>query len=173
MELANLLGVPAHLVGSGDVSLQIAFQKYSAYLIACQNLDRMVADRTWVGKKPSKTDIVELFVSKSFFHSHYTQSFPKVTKYPKMVAWLEGKGDQADIDLWGVEKPVYIFKDLDFWLANGGTLEVKTEEEEMSQGKKKGKKGKGKEKEKEETKTKMNKKKKGKKDSTKDSRRSK
>jgi hypothetical protein len=164
MELANLLGVPAHLVGPGDVSLQIAFQKYCAYLTACQALDRMVADRTWVGKKPSKTDIVEIFVSKSFFHSHYTQSFPKVTRYPKMVAWLEGKGDQvADIDLWGVEKPVYVFKDLEFWLANGGTLEVETEEE-MSKGKKKGKGGgKGKVKEKEETK--IDKKRKGKKDS--------
>ena len=106
----------------------------------------MVADRTWVGRKPSKTNIIEIFVSKSFFHLYYTQSFPKVAKYPKMVAWLEGKEDQAVDNLWGVEKPVYVFKNLDFWLANGGTLEVETEEEATS---KKGKRSKKSKKEKE------------------------
>lgn len=141
-ELANLLGVPAHLVGAADVSLQVAYQKYCAYLTASQTLDRMVANKTWTGKKPSKTDIIEIVVSKSFFHSHYKPLFSKVGKYPKMLAWLEEKGDLSNMKVWGVEKMVYTYKDLEFWIKNDGTLKVEIEEKEMDQGNTKGKRGK-------------------------------
>ena len=105
MEFATLLGVPAHLVGPGGVSLQVAYQKYCVYLTACWTLDQMHADTSWRGKKPSKTELIELFVSKSFFHSHYKHLFSKVAEYPDMVEWLECKEEQcSDVEVWGVEK---------------------------------------------------------------------
>lgn len=140
-ELAAALGIPPHLVGGADVSLQVAYAKYCAYLGACQTLDQLIADKSWTGKKPSKTDIVEIVVSKSFFHSHYKPLFSKVAKYPEMLAWLEGKEDKLpDIEVWGVEKSVYTFKDLEFWMENYGTLAMDVKE--MDKAKKQGKKGK-------------------------------
>ena len=140
MELATLLGVPAHLVGPGDVSLRVAYQKYCAYLMACQTLDQMTANKSWIGKKPNKTELVEIFVSKSFFHSHYKRLFSKVVEYPDMVEWLECKGEQgSDVEVWGVEKGIYGYKDLEIWLDNGGTLEI--EEKELKKRGGKGKKG--------------------------------
>ena len=146
MELATLLGIPAHLVGPGDVSLQVAYQKYCAYLMACQTLDRMHADKSWRGKKPSKTELVEIFVSKSFFHSHYKRLFSKVAEYPDMVEWLECKGEQgSDVEVWGVEKAIYNYRDLEIWLDNGGTLVI--EEKELKKEVKRGKRGDKKDKE--------------------------
>jgi hypothetical protein len=140
MELATLLHVPAHLVGSGDVSLQMAYQKYCAYLAACQTLDQMSANKSWIGKKPSKTELIEIFVSKSFFHSHYKRLFPKIVQYPDMVKWLECKGDQlSDVEVWGIEKAAYVYRDLEIWLDHGGTWEI--EEKELKKGRKNEKEG--------------------------------
>jgi hypothetical protein len=137
-----LLNIPVELVGSGDVTLRVAYQKYCAYLAATQKLERMIADKTWLVKKPTKTDLIELFVSKSFFHSHYRRFFSKVAEYPEMVAWLENSEDQLDdVDLWGLEKTLYVFKDLDVWLQNGGSLEKEEKEEEKKKKKKKEEKG--------------------------------
>ena len=63
----------------------------------------MHADKSWIGKKPSKMELVEIFVSKSFFHSHYKRLFSKVVEYPDIVEWLECKGEQgSDVEVWGV-----------------------------------------------------------------------
>ena len=70
-QLIDLLNVPAHLTGSGDVPLQVAYQKYKAFLVACLTFDSIVAGRTCTIKRPSQMDLIELFVSRSYFHSHY------------------------------------------------------------------------------------------------------
>ena len=41
-QLIDLLGISAHLIGSGEVSLPLAYQKYKAFLVACQTLNNMV-----------------------------------------------------------------------------------------------------------------------------------
>ena len=165
MELATHLGVPAHLVGPGDVSLRVAYQKYCAYLMACQTLDQMHADKSWMGKKPGKTELVEIFVSKSFVHSHYKRLFSKVVEYPDMVEWLECKGEQgSDVEVWGVDKGVYVYKDLEIWLDNGGTLEI--EEKALKKEGKGGKRGDKKDKESKKNKKKEKKEKKEKKGSS-------
>jgi hypothetical protein len=152
-QLVDLLGIPTHLVGSGDVPLPVAYQKYKAFLVACLTLDNKVAEGKWTVKRPSQTDLIELFVSKSFFHSHYPKHFSKVADYPEMVAWLDGDSESADIDVWGVQKVNYTFSDLSVWLENGGRWESDSEDEsKVKRGKGKGKekglrKGKGKEKE--------------------------
>ena len=148
-QIIHLLNIPVHLTGSGDVSLPVAYQKYMAYLVACNTLDEMVGNGTWTTKCPTRTELIEVFVSKSFFHSHYRRHFAKVADYPEMVAWLEGEPGSVDVDVWGVRKANYTFVDLRDWLENGGTLELDVEDEELGKRKvpKRGK-GKGKEKEK-------------------------
>ncbi|KAF8232870.1 hypothetical protein L208DRAFT_1269823, partial [Tricholoma matsutake] len=98
------------------------------------------------------TDIISLFVSKSFFHSHYKHYFSKVAEYEEMVAWLDEKEDQlSDVEVWGVGKAVYTFTDLAVWLENGGSLEGEGDLKEKEKEKVKEKvkdKGKGKSKDK-------------------------
>ena len=146
-QLIDLLGIPDHLTAPGDVTLLVAYQKYKAFLAASATLKDKLADRSWPIKQPTKTELIELFVSKSFFHSHYACHFPKVTDYPQMKAWLEGKSESPDVDVWGVKKVNYGFSDLKDWLENGGTLELDDEDEEFERYKvvKRGK-GKGREK---------------------------
>jgi len=147
-QLATLLAVPLHLVGTGDVSLQKAYQKYKAFLAASHTAEQLVGKGT-LDRKPTQGDIMSLFASKSFFHSHYKKFFPKVAQYPDMVAWLEEQPDCLDdAEVWGVAQDTYVFADLQDWLENGGTLELDGEYEDDRDAKK-GKKGKGKEKEKE------------------------
>jgi hypothetical protein len=154
--MISLLGIPTHLTGSGDVSLPIAYQKYKAFLAATQTCNQMVRDNSWTLKRPTRVDLIEIFVSKSYYHSHYKAHFPKVTDHPDMVAWLEGQEDRlSNLDLWGIKKVNYTFTDLAMWLANGGTLEVEDDDYvDQKQTKKSKGKGKGKEKEKEKDKEK-------------------
>jgi len=106
----------------------------------------MVANKTWTIKRPTKTDLIELFVSKSYFHSHYRRYFSKVAGYPEMVEWLEGKPDcSSDVDVWGAAKANYTFMDLSVWLANGGMLEIDDDHVEMDKSSKGRRKGKDKE----------------------------
>ena len=147
LEIIRILKIPVHLTGSADVSLQVAYQKYKAYLVASQALDDMLGNWTWTIKCPTRTDLIEVFVSKSFFHSHYRRYFPKVAYYPKMMAWLEGKSESEDVEVWGVKKVTYTFSDLNVWLENGGKWELDNESEESEKVVKRGKgKGVGKEK---------------------------
>ena len=78
-QLIDLLNVPAHLTGSGDVPLQVAYQKYKTFLVACLTLDSMVAGRTWTIKRLSQMDLIELFVSRSYFHLITDHSFQKLS----------------------------------------------------------------------------------------------
>ena len=146
-QLIDLLGIEARLTGPGEGSLPLAYEKYKAFLVARQTLKCMVENKTWPIKRPTQTELIELFVSKSYFHSHYAQHFPKVVDYPLMKAWLEGESESADVDVWGVKKAIYGFSDLKVWLENEGTLALDDEEEEFERYKvvKRGK-GKGREK---------------------------
>ena len=121
-QLVTLLNIPVNLVGLGDVSLRVAYRKYCTYLAAIKTYDRIVGEKSWTTQKPTKTDIIMIFVSKSFFHLHYCPLFGKVLEYPEMVAWLEDSEDSDDLQVWGVKKEVYVFKDLDLWLKNSGSL---------------------------------------------------
>ena len=137
IKLAGLLNLPTHLVGSGkDATLRVAFEKYHAVLAATQIYEMMVAAGTWMVKKLTKSEIIELVVSKSFYFSHYCPCFSKVSEYPNMVAWLENSDEMDDFKVWDVWKDDYIFKDLEFWLMNSGSLTAE------GGGKKKGRKGK-------------------------------
>jgi hypothetical protein len=109
------LGIPTHLCDCSDHSLHTSYQKYKAHLEASQTYDRMVADGSWTGDKLSFLNLIELFVSKSFWHSHVEKYFSKVSNYPLLVAWLENIPEDrpSDLQVWGIQKSSYNFKDLD------------------------------------------------------------
>ena len=74
----------------------------------------MIADKSWVGGKLTGVDLIQLFVSKSYFHLHYKKFFSKVSNYHDLADWLEGSPDApSDVDIWGEEKGSYHFKDLE------------------------------------------------------------
>lgn len=109
----SLLGVPVHLCDRSDYGLQVSYKKYKAYLEACHTYNQMLSDGLWVGDKLSAVDLIELFVSKSFWHSHMRKYCSQVSNHPLMIEWLENGDDKpSDLDVWGVEKTHYTFKDL-------------------------------------------------------------
>lgn len=138
-ELMTLLNIPTHLADRSERNLHVSFQKYKACLEASQVLAGMVAAGTWPGRKPSNTDIVEIFVSKSMWFSHYKKNFAKLSNYPLMVEWLENGDDKPDdATVWGLAKSAYTFKDLSVFLGNGGTINLGEEgSEKRAKGKKK------------------------------------
>ena len=98
--ILNLLGIPGHLGDRSDNSLHISYQKYKAHLEASQTYERMVTDGSWTGKKLYAVDFIELFVSKSFWHSHVKKYFSRVSNHPLMLDWLENGDDRpSDLDV--------------------------------------------------------------------------
>ena len=124
-QLITLLQIPVELTKK-SIDLRTAYKKYLGYLDANLIMEKMVAAKTWPGKKPSDTDIVECFICKTSWHDYYKMSFPKVSSYPIMVKLLEG-GDDAPsaVEAWGVEKSAYVFRDLIEFVNNGGWLSEK------------------------------------------------
>ena len=112
--LIAALETPIHLtVRDGDASLQFAYRKYKAYLEAQRLLDSKCVEGKWLGKKPTNTEVVELFVGKSMFYQYYRRGFGNINDFPKMVEWLEGgEGAPSDLEVWGMERSTYTFSDL-------------------------------------------------------------
>jgi hypothetical protein len=145
-EALSQLGIPTHLADRTDRGLHVAYEKYKAHLEACNVYERKLADGSWIGNKLTAMDLIQLFVSKSFWHSHYKPLFSKVSNYPDMVKWLEGARDRLSNEvLWGYDKSSYQFKDLKEYLEHRerkgkGKGKVK---EKLEGGSKKKKKGEG------------------------------
>lgn len=126
-ELMALLNVDSSVLESSDKGLLVSYQKYLACLQADHTLKGMLANGTWVGKKPPTTDVIELFVSKSMWHSHYTL-FEQVPNFPVLKSWLDNGPDApSDFEVWGYEKLSYNFKDLKDYIATGGGTSSKKE----------------------------------------------
>ncbi|KAF8238234.1 hypothetical protein L208DRAFT_1213958, partial [Tricholoma matsutake] len=101
-EILIQLGVSPDLSDRSDGSLCQAYEKYKAYLQAYKTYGEMMSNKSWVGDKLMGADIIQLFILKSFFHSHYKKLFSKVSNYLDLVDWLEGDpGAPSDEDLWG------------------------------------------------------------------------
>lgn len=130
--------------------------RYLAALEAKKELDIMVKNsekdveaNSWPSELhiPSFADICQIFVGKSTYYDNWKQAFPGITKYPKMVAWLQSDENcDSDLDVWGRELSTYHFKELLNWLKNGQTLGKKVKKGESPTKVQKGK-DKGKEKE--------------------------
>lgn len=120
------LGVAPDMTDRSDGGLRQAYEKYKAYLQACKTYGEMISNKTWVGDKLTGSDLIQLFLSKSFFHSHYKKFFSKVSNYPELVDWLEGNPEApSDMELWGEEKTSYTFRDLEIFLEEHGRKKKK------------------------------------------------
>jgi hypothetical protein len=152
LQLMEILGIDSELSDRSKKGLRWCYKKYKAYNAAVQTMDQMVHKGRWpMAKKPGHTELVEIFMSKSYWHSHVAKPFGIIARYPTMVAWLEEEEDGLpDFEVWHIQKSEYGFKELKEWLANDGTLDkaAKRRLENASEKMEKRKKTKGKEREK-------------------------
>ena len=89
-ELISILEIPAHLTGKStkDAGLKLYYQ---ACLKAMNVMQNKFKDGTWPAPKMiSKTSVVELFVSKTMWHSHVHKHFKNLAEYPQMQMWSGG-----------------------------------------------------------------------------------
>jgi hypothetical protein len=159
LQLMKILGIDSELSDRRKKGLRWCYKKFKAFNAAVQTMDQMVHQGKWpLAKKAGHTELVEIFMSKSYWHSHVAKPFGIIARYPKMVAWLEEEEEEyrfTDFEVWHVQKSEYGFQELKEWLANDGTLDkaakrrLENASEKMEKGKKKNGKGKGKEKGKE------------------------
>ena len=154
LQLMKALEIDPELSDCSNKGLIWCYKKYKAFNAAVQTMDQMSKQGNWpLAKKPSHTELVEIFLSKSYWHLHVVKLFVIVVRYPQMVVWLECEdgGDPSDFEVWHLQKSEYGFKELKEWLANDGTLD-KAAKRKLDQAKEKtkgkGKEKKGKEKEK-------------------------
>jgi hypothetical protein len=148
----SILSIDSELSDRRKKGLKWCYKKYKAFNTAVQSMDQMSREGKWplVARKPGHTELVEIFMSKSYWHSHVAKPFALIASHPQMVEWLEDKEDgPSDFDVWHHQKSEYGFKELKEWLKNNGTLDRKAKvklEKSKEKGKKTKEKGKGKEK---------------------------
>ena len=129
LQLVKLLTIDLELTDRDHKGLRWNYRKFTAYHAACKSLDMLFSDGKWPSsvKRPSQTELVDVFMSRSYWHSHVSKLLIQVSRYPLMVGWLE-RGDSddepSDFDVWHQTKPVYTFKELKEWLKNDGTLDA-------------------------------------------------
>ena len=65
----------------------------------------MLADGTWTGPNLTKVDLIQPFMSRSFYYSHYQKYFMKVANHPILMEWLESDPEDRpdDKDVWGAD----------------------------------------------------------------------
>ncbi|KAK2459267.1 hypothetical protein APHAL10511_008716 [Amanita phalloides] len=119
-QLIHILNIPADLLRVSDRvegGLQLYYKKYQTCIQALSTAESMTSAGEWAIRRPSDTEIVELFIGKTMWHSHLKKIFPKVPKYPEMQKWLNEEEDALPtIDIWGEEKNSFSFKDLVVWM---------------------------------------------------------
>jgi hypothetical protein len=115
-ELVSLLNIPEQLAQPiKNAGLRINYAKYKACLQAQETLVQKIKQGTWPAdaKKPTNTNIIELFVSRTYWHQYVKPAFHDISQYPLIKEWLEDtEGGPADVDVWGKEQNSYSFADL-------------------------------------------------------------
>jgi hypothetical protein len=97
----------------GFVSLQLACERYKAFIVAHELLIKMGKDGTWSGKLPVKNELMEVFAGQTTFYLEYIKLFNRVSDYPVLLAWLEEKeGAVSGGELFGAGKRSYGFREL-------------------------------------------------------------
>lgn len=97
----------------------------------------MIADGTWKLPKVNQDTLINIFISKSMYHSHYKVAFKNLaTNHPTMLRWVQNGDDKpGDVEVWGIEKRSYSIGDLKDWVLKQGDFAV-------AESSKKGKSGK-------------------------------
>ena len=115
-ELKTLLQVIDGLTDTNNKSLCYAYSKYKATVAAAQLYDQIVLEGRWPEcyQKVTVTEVRQIFVSKSVWHTQYIPCFQEIANHEAMVEWLEGNDN--DEDVWGFERTAYHFSDFQGWL---------------------------------------------------------
>ena len=112
--LAERLEIPSHVTTRlRQMPLPHAYLRYKAFNAAYDKLQTMIGNGTWVGKRPLKRDLMEVFARKSTFYKDHIAVFDQVHQYPDLKQWLEEDKDAlTGVDLFGVPKQMYAFRDM-------------------------------------------------------------
>ena len=112
-QIASLLGIPISMMERGVGDVRDAYAKYKAVYQALEDIWHMKVDGRWtLGKVKVKT-VIEIFMCKTTWYTHYKPLFPNVTKYPSLVQWLDRDPlAKKDVEIWSCEKTSYSLQDL-------------------------------------------------------------
>ena len=141
-ELMTLLNIPEHLTTEAQkLGLRQYYARYQACITAQHEVESRATAGTWPGAKPTKTQVVEIFVSKSTYHDYMTKAFDDIDNYPVLKDWLEAREDSpSDLDVWGTQKSLYTFSDLKVEKAR--RVNKRAEKDKANEADKEGKEGK-------------------------------
>jgi len=122
VQFVTALGIDPALTHRTDPSLRIWYKKYNSYNEAVAKLTEMKAANTWTLANVGRTELINLFSGRSFWHSHVSGAFGDIQNHKAMVQWLEWVEDDegpSDLEVWHLQKPHYTFKDLGIWKKEG------------------------------------------------------
>ena len=115
-ELIALLNIPEHLAQNiKNAGLKVNYAKYKACLQAQDTLSQKIKQGTWPAgvKKPTNSNIIEVFVSRTYWHTYMTPAFHDISHHPLLKDWLENSdGGPTDAAVWGKVQNNYSFADL-------------------------------------------------------------
>jgi hypothetical protein len=120
-ELVKIFDIPHYLLRDPsvktDAPLRLSYKRYQACLKALSVSEKLTSDGAWNIRRPTETEIVELFVGKTTWHNKLKKYFSKLPKYPAMLEWMkEGEEALPDVEIWGEEKSSYSWLDLQKWM---------------------------------------------------------
>ena len=130
IQIIAVLGISSTLTSRPKtVHLRLAYAKYQGYLKAQSDMYWMIKEGDWTLKTLTSDELVEIFVSQSVWHASYRKLFPKVKDHADLLEWLENKPDgSSNVEVFGVEKQFYTFKDLQKFLDASGMVSDAVEE---------------------------------------------
>ena len=87
LQLIGILQIDSVLSDRSKKGLRWSYKKYKAFNAAVQLMDQMSRDGKWPlgARKPGHTELVEIFMSKSYWHSHVAKLFGLVACHPDEV----------------------------------------------------------------------------------------
>lgn len=114
-----LLGIDYDQLPDHNNNLQGSYQRYQLLRGAQVTYRDMVNAKTWSGPKLSQNGIVDLFISKTHYYSHWRIKFLQARDYPELLKWLEKTGPEGsptNEDIWGEKKPPWSFVDMENYM---------------------------------------------------------
>lgn len=89
MQVANALGINPALTHRTNTSLRVWYKKYTAYHEAVARFIKMKAENEWTLADIGRTEMINIFGGRSYWHSHVSGAFCDIQNYKVMVEWLE------------------------------------------------------------------------------------
>ena len=141
VQIANALEVDPALTHRNDSSLRMWYKKYNAWNDVVAKLEQLKLANQWTLPDTGRTELINIFAKRAYWHSHIKKAFKDIHNYELMVQWLERDDNDdtpSDMDVWNLEKSHYTFKDLGIWKKDG-TLDKNYQRRQKEKGKAKAK----------------------------------